>query len=471
MTFFDVIINNDYDNSYLLNKTSFNITNINDIKRIDLKDLMSSLNNFEILGSTANAIATLIEYDINNFRCSRMFLYYIERLDTDTYNINNSIKKILEYGYCSYEDYEYDVNKINMIPPDEIFEKAKENKYKFDIIKIKKDLQSLLLSLINNEPFMVSIKVYESFEILLKNNQTKIKIPKSKEKLIGGITIVVCGFDINSHIFIIRYLNMYLELPFFYLLKDDYSSDCFIFILRSFYKTLIKIDNNIDSSSSIINNKKITDLRNNFPEVYDQGKIGSCTANALCSIFEYDSKYKFRGSRLFLYYNERLLINETDKDEGAYLIDGITSLQTHGICDEKYWEYIIENIYTKPTNEAYINAKNNFIIEAFTISNNIESIKEWLDKNEPIATGIPIYSNFISSKTGIIENPNKSDKLLGGHAVIICGYNDFDERFIMRNSWGTHWGDNGYFYLSYSYILNINNIELWIISKSKFYSQ
>jgi C1A family cysteine protease len=132
---------------------------------------------------------------------------------------------------------------------------------------------------------------------------------------------------------------------------------------------------------------------------------------------------------------------------------------------------LIENIYTKPTNEAYINAKNNFIIEAFTISNNIETIKEWLDKNEPIATGIPIYSNFISSKTGIIENPNKSDKLLGGHAVIICGYNDFDERFIMRNSWGTYWGDNGYFYLSYSYILNINNIELWIISKSKFYSQ
>ena len=234
MTFFDVIINNNYDNSYLLNKTSFNITNINDIKRIDLKDLMSSLNNFELLGSTANAIATLIEYDINNFRCSRMFLYYIERLDTDTYNINNSIKKILEYGYCSYEDYPYDVNKINIIPPDDIFEKAKENKYKFDIIKIKKDLQSLLLSLINNEPFIVSINVYESFEILLKNNQTKIKIPKSKEKLIGGITIVVCGFDINSHIFIIRYLNMYLELPFFYLLKDDYSSDCFIFILRSF---------------------------------------------------------------------------------------------------------------------------------------------------------------------------------------------------------------------------------------------
>ena len=88
--------------------------------------------------------------------------------------------------------------------------------------------------------------------------------------------------------------------------------------------------------------------------------------------------------------------------------------------------------------------------------------------------GFLVYSSFESdyvTQTGMVPMPVPGESLLGGHAVIICGYNDFDERFIMRNSWGTHWGDNGYFYLSYSYILNINNIELWIISKSKFYSQ
>ena len=463
MTFFDVIINQT-DNYKFSTKTSFTINSLNDITKMDLRDKMPPLNNFELLGSTANALATLIEYDIPSYRCSRLFIYYNERLNTDSYNLNHSIKSIIDNGFCSYNDYPYDPAKINEEPSKEIYEKADDYKNRFVFIKIKKDLKSLLLSIINNEPFIVSINVYESFQSSLKEGTGRISIPKEDEKSIGGISVVVCGFDIHSQIFIIRYLNLYLELPFFYLLKDNYSSDCFIFILPTLIST--------NQTTNQTTNNKIVDLRGKFPEVYNQGKIGSCTANALTAIFDYDSNFKFRGSRLFLYYNERLLINETEKDEGAFIYDGITALKTFGLCAEKDWSYIQSNVFNKPSIDAYNKAKLNYVKEAFKIDNDKETICSWLDKNEPITVGISIFSNFMtgySSKTGIIGLPSPTDKFLGGHAVVICGYNDITSQFILRNSWGNYWGDNGYFYLPYDYITDSNySNDLWIITKSIF---
>ena len=96
-------------------------------------------------------------------------------------------------------------------------------------------------------------------------------------------------------------------------------------------------------------------------------------------------------------------------------------------------------------------------------------IKYWINKNEPIALGIALYSNFnnfSSAKTGKIGLPKTTDKFIGGHAVILCGFDDFNQEFILRNSWGSYWGDKGYFYLPYSYITNKNLCsDLWIITK------
>jgi hypothetical protein len=471
MTFYDVVIENNID--FLLTKTMFNIEMNETILKFNLIDKMPSINNTELLGSTANALATLIEYDIPNYRCSRMYIYYNERLNTPTYNLYNSIKSLIEYGFCSYDDYKYDRELLNTKPSDEIYNIANNYKYKFDIIKIKKDLNSLFLSLINNEPFIISINVYENFDI---SREKSIKMPNPNDKLLGAITIVVCGFDVYKHVFIIRYLNLYLELPFFYLLNNKYSSDCFIFILRNFNITINTTpQENNDSNITIQDNEKnIIDLRNNFRDVYDQGKIASCTANALCSIFEYDNTNGFKGSRLFLYYNERIFINETHKDEGAFIEDGISALKMYGLCNESVWSYKLENVLVKPSDEAYENAKNNFVIDAININNDLDTIKEWLNKNEPIAVGITIFSNFMSSttaKTGMVSMPIKTDKLIGGHAVIICGYDDYQRLFILRNSWGNYWGDKGYFYLPYEYVLNTNLCNnMWVIIKSKFTS-
>ncbi len=460
MSLFDVEIDNNIDISDILSKTTFQINEYN-INKIDLTPILPSLDNYELLGSTANAIATMIEYDINE-RISRMFIYYIERLNTNTYNLYNSIKNFIEYGYCLNEDYKYNSLLINEEPSNEIYKKAEENKYKFDVIKIKKDLNSLHLSLINNEPFIVSIDIYESFNI----TSTKINFPLINEKKIGAISVVVSGFNNEKQIFIVRFLNKNYELPYIYLIKDGYSSHCFIFIYR-----LLNIKINIPTIKEEIKEEikelKKVDLRPKFPQAYDQGKIGSCSAFALCSIFDYDS-INFKGSRLFLYYNERELINETDVDKGAYLIDGIYSLKKNGICEEKYWEYKIENLYVKPSKEVYEKAKENYLIDAFSIENDLKTIKKWLENNEPIAISISIYTNFMSNnskRTGKIGMPSNEDTLIGGHAVIICGYDDNKREFILRNSWGTYWGDNGYFYFPYEYLKYCG--ELWIITKSK----
>jgi C1A family cysteine protease len=466
---YNVKINNDFID--VIKKTNFNINVDDDIIIINLTKNLSPY--YENVSSTANALATLIEYDIIDYRCSRLFFNY------NCESLNDAINNLINNGFCSYDDYNTESNDINEPPSFEIYNIAKEQKFTFDIIKLNKDLNSLFLSIINNEPFIISIRIYESFEYPETINTGFIPMPKKNEAELGGITIVIFGFNKQQQTFTAKYQNKFITLPFFYLIKDNLSSDCYIFILRNFNINIktnkeefkeFKIDNdndNLNNNFEII--EPYIDLRSKFPEVYDQGKIGSCTANSLCSIFDYDSS-NFKSSRLFLYYNERLINKQTNVDEGASIRDGIFCLKNYGICSEKDWAYIITNIFVKPSDICYENAKKNFVIEAFYISNDINTIKYWISKNEPISLGINVYSNFMNaSKNGIVDIPLKTDEYLGGHAVIICGYDDINKRCILRNSWGSHWGDNGYFYLPYDYITNDDLCgDLWVITKSKF---
>jgi C1A family cysteine protease len=99
------------------------------------------------------------------------------------------------------------------------------------------------------------------------------------------------------------------------------------------------------------------------------------------------------------------------------------------------------------------------------------SIKNTLNAGYPIVLGIVVYSSFISDSvatTGIVPMApvNNNDYVLGGHCVVICGYDDTKQLFIMRNSWGTHWGDKGYFYLPYDYITSpVLTSDLWVLTK------
>ena len=216
----------------------------------------------------------------------------------------------------------------------------------------------------------------------------------------------------------------------------------------------------------------IVDLRHkkNMPRIYDQGSLGSCTANALCGLIGYQDINMREGSRLFLYYNERMIENSILQDSGASLSDGILSLQKHGICSETRWPYIISKFAIKPPDICYTRALLHKAKKVKNIYNTLPEMKAALNAGYPFVVGILIYESFETenvSNTGIVPMPNiETEQLLGGHAIVCVGYNNNKKVWIMRNSWGTSWGDKGYFYLPYNYLLNSDlTSDLWCIQK------
>jgi C1A family cysteine protease len=210
------------------------------------------------------------------------------------------------------------------------------------------------------------------------------------------------------------------------------------------------------------------DLRSKCPMVYDQGQLGSCTANALGFLMSFDDR-SLTPSRLFIYYNERVIENSIPTDVGASLTDGIQTLLTNGVCQEVEWPYIISKFAVKPSQQCYTNALQHKALQVFQVQPTLSSMKGCLAQGLPFCCGIQIFSSFETqqvTKTGIVPLPTSRDQLLGGHAVACVGYNDATQTFIMRNSWGTGWGKSGYFTLPYSYLTNPNlACDMWAISK------
>lgn len=214
------------------------------------------------------------------------------------------------------------------------------------------------------------------------------------------------------------------------------------------------------------------DLRDRYHLIYDQGSLGSCTANALSMAYDFDRLQQNQEptvpSRLFIYYNERVLINKVTEDSGAYIRDGIKSMAKHGVCEETLWPYVIGNFKLKPAQAAYDDAKLSTIKEYARLDNrNINQLKECLASGHGFVFGFSVYESFESpevAKTGVMLMPGPEESMLGGHAVFCVGYDDETRRFIVRNSWGEKWGDKGHFYMPYSYITNDNLCDdFWTI--------
>lgn len=214
---------------------------------------------------------------------------------------------------------------------------------------------------------------------------------------------------------------------------------------------------------------KVVDLRNKMPAIYDQGNLGSCTANALCCLIGYNNP-AIKGSRLFVYYNERVLENDVKHDSGATLDNGINCLKKYGVCQETDWPYDIAKFAICPPKKCYTNALQHIAINATNVNNDIISIKNSLFHGYPLVVGIMVYNSFESSivaKTGNVPMPLPKDSFLGGHAVVCVGYDDNKKVWIMRNSWGPLWGLKGYFYLPYEYLTSNLASDLWNITKVK----
>jgi C1A family cysteine protease len=209
------------------------------------------------------------------------------------------------------------------------------------------------------------------------------------------------------------------------------------------------------------------DLRPSMPDVYNQGELGSCTANALCAAVGFIVK-GFTGSRLFVYYNERRMENTIPDDEGAYLCDGVKTLEKYGVCAESDWPYVIKKFAVKPPEFCYINASQHLVLSSSNVDTDLYSMKHALANGFPFVVGISIYTSFESDEvgtTGKVPMPKSNDESLGGHAVLVCGYDDETQMFIVRNSWGPDWGDKGYFYLPYKYLTNpALSSDMWTIT-------
>ena len=214
------------------------------------------------------------------------------------------------------------------------------------------------------------------------------------------------------------------------------------------------------------------DLRNQCPPVYDQGQLGSCTANAIGAAFEFELKRQnqssdFMPSRLFIYFNERVIEHTVNSDSGAQIRDGIKSVNKQGTCPESMWPYDIGQFTDKPTEDCYNNALEHQVLSYQRISRTLSQMRGCLADGYPFVLGFTVYESFESesvAKTGKLNMPKKNEKSVGGHAVLAVGYDDKAKRFIIRNSWGNAWGLNGYFTMPYDYLLEENlSDDFWTI--------
>jgi C1A family cysteine protease len=221
------------------------------------------------------------------------------------------------------------------------------------------------------------------------------------------------------------------------------------------------------------------DLRQYASPIDDQGNLGSCTGNAIAGAIDLIDKKNnknLRVSRLFIYYQERLLEGTIYYDAGAYIRDGIKACYTYGAPLESIWPYNLNKWATRPTSAAYTDALTRKVT-GYARCSNFTAVKNAVAAGNPVIIGFTVYDSFEGAwgniphgqtGSGMMPYPNTStESILGGHAVCIVGYNDNlnGGRFICRNSWGTGWGDNGYFYMPYQVIQNTSmSSDFWTIS-------
>jgi len=215
------------------------------------------------------------------------------------------------------------------------------------------------------------------------------------------------------------------------------------------------------------------DLTEEMPDVYDQGDLGSCTANAIGGTFQFDLSMQglpdFMPSRLFIYYNERSIEGTVNVDSGAMMRDCIRSVARVGVCTEDLWPYDISAFRTKPAQECYDQAAGNRALEYQRISHSLTQMQGCLASGLPFVFGFTVYSSFESRKverTGVVPMPAHGEEVVGGHAVVAVGYSNDEQRFRVRNSWGEAWGQDGYCTMPYAYLTSRSlSSDFWTIQE------
>lgn len=205
---------------------------------------------------------------------------------------------------------------------------------------------------------------------------------------------------------------------------------------------------------------KQVDLRPLCPPVYDQRPLQSCTANAAAAAIQFERrrlklKPDFIPSRLFIYYNERKMLGTEGQDGGAPLREAVKSLAKLGDCPEEGWPYAAPKVNEAPPERCYKDAVKYKDVHYARLIQDLAHLQACLASGRPFIFAFGVYESFDSPAAAgacMPPVPKPGEKFQGNHAVMAVGYDDAGQRFILRNSWGPHWGQDGYFYLPYAYV-------------------
>lgn len=203
----------------------------------------------------------------------------------------------------------------------------------------------------------------------------------------------------------------------------------------------------------------LIDLRPNLPPVWDQGQIGSCTGNACAAALAYCRTMQglpaMLPARLMLYWFARYLAGNQGADAGAQIRDVIKAAARWGACDESLWPYDPARVLDMPDAQALAAGTMDEAIGYHRVDQTESALCTVLSGGDPIVFGFTVHDSFESdavAKTGLVPMPDANDPVLGGHAVLLCGYDDDKRLFLVRNSWGAGWGDAGYCWFPYAYL-------------------
>jgi C1A family cysteine protease len=226
------------------------------------------------------------------------------------------------------------------------------------------------------------------------------------------------------------------------------------------------------------------DLSPSMPPIYDQGQLGSCTGNGIARVLEYEAikqgEPAVTPSRLFVYYNERVIEGTVDQDSGAQIRDGIKVVHRLGAPPETDWPYDIAKFADKPSQQAFDDAVKH---EALTYKRVLlrgpgAPVRTALAAGYPVVFGfsVPAYfepggGNWDPTREPL-PVPGPSDRIIGGHCVVLSGYDFTSTRFPgpafqVENSWGTDWGMGGRFWMDAAWFKPHAGLvrDLWVISK------
>lgn len=218
------------------------------------------------------------------------------------------------------------------------------------------------------------------------------------------------------------------------------------------------------------------DLRDYCSPIEDQGDLGSCTAQAVVGMAEFLERRAYGhhvdASRLFVYKATRNLEGDVG-DTGAYIRTAMKSLVVFGAPPERYWPYDIADFDKEPPAFCYAYGQSFQALRYFRIDGERKSPAKVLSTMKAVLRAeLPIIVGFVVFDYGDLAGrfvvPTDEDMPLGGHAVMACGYDDTNEAFLIRNSWGTDWGDDGYGWLPYEYVLEGYAWDIWTMFKKEY---